>query len=211
MQSRSISRELALLILGQVSDNQMKGIDELSIDDLLCLGLETLLNHWREQLDNCASEIDSAQQEIIDSELEDLDKGSSERVRNSLRNSLHQSESVLNSLSDSIELSQLLAASFHNSIKDDAMKRVSFVIQSLNLIDSALDQVMEGWRLKRLPRIDRDILRLAYVDMYEFNTPIAVSCNEAVNLAHRYSDEQGRKMINGILRRLQDSSNKQIA
>ena len=65
---------------------------------------------------------------------------------------------------------------------------------------------MEGWKLKRLPRIDQDILRLAFVDLYYFKTPVAVSCNEAVNLAHRYSDEQGRKMINGILRRLQNAS-----
>jgi N utilization substance protein B len=28
-----------------------------------------------------------------------------------------------------------------------------------------------------------------------------VACNEAVELANRYSDEQGRRMINGVLRR----------
>ena len=65
---------------------------------------------------------------------------------------------------------------------------------------------MEGWRLKRLPRIDQDILRLAYVDLYNLNTPIPVTCNEAVILANRYSDEQGRKMINGVLRRLQNKT-----
>ncbi|MFN7678928.1 MAG: transcription antitermination factor NusB, partial [Cyanobacteriota bacterium] len=29
----------------------------------------------------------------------------------------------------------------------------------------------------------------------------AVACNEAVELAHRYSDEPGRRMINGVLGR----------
>ncbi len=62
---------------------------------------------------------------------------------------------------------------------------------------------MDGWRLKRLPRIDRDILRLAYVDINFLNTPVAVACDEAVNLANKYSDLQGRKFINGVLRRLQ--------
>ena len=46
---------------------------------------------------------------------------------------------------------------------------------------------MDGWRLKRLPRIDRDILRLAYVDINFLNTPVAVACDEAVNLANKYS------------------------
>ena len=56
--------------------------------------------------------------------------------------------------------------------------------------------------LGRLPRIDRDILRLTAVDLSDFGTPSAVTCNEAVELANRYSDEQGRRMINGVLRRL---------
>ena len=34
-------------------------------------------------------------------------------------------------------------------------------------------------------------------------TPVAVACDEAVNLANKYSDTQGRKFINGVLRRLQ--------
>ena len=80
------------------------------------------------------------------------------------------------------------------------------VIEQLQTIDYSIDQVMEGWRLKRLPRIDRDILRLAFVDINTLQTPIAVACNDAVELAHRYSDEKGRRMINGVLRRLQSSS-----
>ena len=91
-------------------------------------------------------------------------------------------------------------------IRELALKRVNLVIEKQDEIDNNLDSVMEGWRLKRLPRIDRDILRLALVDLIDFNTPIAVTCNEAVNLANRYSDEQGRRMINGVLRKLQNSN-----
>ena len=82
-------------------------------------------------------------------------------------------------------------------------QRIIKIIDNLTIIDSHIDQVMDGWRLKRLPRIDRDILRLAYVDINFLNTPIAVACDEAVNLANKYSDLQGRKFINGVLRRLQ--------
>ena len=46
-------------------------------------------------------------------------------------------------------------------------------------------------------------MRLAYVDINFLDTPIAVACDEAVNLANKYSDVQGRKLINGILRKLQ--------
>ena len=79
----------------------------------------------------------------------------------------------------------------------------SSTINNLRAIDFEIDEVMDGWRLKRLPRVDRDILRLAYVDINFLDTPVAVACDEAVNLANKYSDTQGRKMINGVLRRLQ--------
>ena len=81
--------------------------------------------------------------------------------------------------------------------------RISNIINNLTLIDSNIDEVMDSWRLSRLPKIDRDILRLAYVDIKFLNTPVAVACDEAVNLANKYSDAQGRKFINGVLRRLQ--------
>ena len=83
-------------------------------------------------------------------------------------------------------------------------KLINMLLENnLTTIDSDIDQAMDGWRLKRLPRIDRDILRLAYVDINFLSTPIAVACDEAVNLANKYSDIQGRKFINGVLRRLQ--------
>ena len=108
----------------------------------------------------------------------------------------------MNTLSVTLDFPKLIVSS-DRLILEDVKQRISYIINNLTIIDSDIDQVMDGWRLKRLPRIDRDILRLAYVDINFLNTPIAVACDEAVNLANKYSDMQGRKFINGILRRLQ--------
>ncbi len=202
MQLKSISRELALLLLGQIKKKDCKN---LNIESLLSQAVESLTQHWREQLDLCASKLEKANQELLESELND-DAGSLTISRNHLKTCLINSENILNCLSESIELPRLLALVDQKEIRELALKRVSLVISKKNEIDKNLDSVMEGWRLKRLPRIDRDILRLALVDMIDLNTPTAVTCNEAVNLANRYSDEQGRRMINGVLRKLQNSS-----
>ena len=202
MQLKSISRELALLLLGQIKKKDTK---ILNIESLLSQAIESLTQHWREQLDLCASKLEKANQELLDSELKE-DAGSLKKSRNHLKICLVDSENILNSLSDSIELPRLLALVDQKAIRELALKRVNLVISKQDEIDQSLDSVMEGWRLKRLPRIDRDILRLALVDLIDFNTPTAVTCNEAVNLANRYSDEQGRKMINGVLRKLQNST-----
>ena len=202
MQLKSISRELALLLLGQI---KKKDINKVNIESLLSKAIESLTEHWREKLDLCASKLEKANQELLDSELQE-DAGSLKKSRNYLKTCLIDSENILNCLSESLELPRLIALVDQKEIRELALKRVHKVIEKQDEIDKNLDNVMEGWRLKRLPRIDRDILRLAFVDLNDFNTPTAVTCNEAVNLANRYSDEQGRRMINGVLRNLQSAN-----
>ena len=124
-------------------------------------------------------------------------------VRDDLKKSLTKIETVMNTLSVTLDFPKLIVSSGQIDIREDVNKRICNIISNLKMIDYEIDQVMDGWRLKRLPRIDRDILRLAYVDINFLDTPVAVACDEAVNLANKYSDMQGRKFINGVLRRLQ--------
>ncbi len=205
MKVKSISRELALLLLGQVKIDNIDKIKNYTIENILSGALESLAQHWREELDFCAATLEKANQDLVDSELKE-DAGLLQQSRGHLKTCLSESENILNSISETIELPRLLALSDQKEIRDSAMKHVLLVTNKKEEIDNTLDNVMEGWRLKRLPRIDRDILRLALVDLVDLNTPVAVTCNEAVNLANRYSDEQGRRMINGVLRRLQNSN-----
>ena len=118
-----------------------------------------------------------------------------------LRSSIGAAEQVLNGLS-----ARLTLAASGRSGTDSRTLSVRLVMERRPAIDTRLDQVMEGWRLNRLPRIDRDILRLAVVDLTDLSTPAPVASHEAVELANRYSDEQGRRMINGVLRRFQNAA-----
>ena len=156
-------------------------------------------------------ELEKAQQHLLDSELQDGGDGSSPVVREHLRSALTTAEQVLNGLSSSLELPRLLALADQETVRHGALRRVTLVMDQRATIDARLDGVMEGWRLSRLPRIDRDILRLAVVDLESLRTPAPVAFNEAVELANRYSDEQGRRMINGVLRRFHDAQSKASA
>jgi N utilization substance protein B len=199
MQSRSVSRELALLMLGQIHDRLPAS--DLSLDALLQQVLSSLGQHAREALDSSALDLQQAQQELLDSELID-GEARLPRVREHLQSGLSHAEQAINRLSASLELPRLLMLADQEEIRRGALERTRAVVERREELDQQLDGVMEGWRLTRLPRIDRDILRLAAVDLHSFGTPAAVACNEAVELANRYSDEQGRRMINGVLRRL---------
>jgi len=206
MDSRSLSRELSLISLGLINDSESKGdtdLKNISLDMVLESAIDFMANYCREELNQCENLLNITSNNFFELELSELDNFSSKKTREDLQQSLSNIEKVMNILSDALDFPKLIAITNQESLRNDINSRVLKVIQNSVQISKDIDEVMDGWRFKRLPRIDRDILRLAYVDINFLNVPISVACNEAVNLANKYSDTQGRKMINGILRRLQ--------
>jgi len=203
MHNRSLSRELSLISLGLIKDKGDFKLNKFQIEEIFEAALDSLVNYCREELDNCELELENASQNILDSELQEGIDSTYSNVRDDLKKSLTKIETVMNTLSITLDFPKLIVSSGQIDIREDVKQRIYNIIDNIKSIDSDIDQAMEGWRLKRLPRIDRDILRLAYVDINFLNTPVSVACDEAVNLANKYSDLQGRKFINGVLRRLQ--------
>ena len=203
MHNRSLSRELSLISLGLIKDKGDFKLNKSQIEEIVESALDSLINHCRDELDNCEADLENASQKILESELQEGIDSSLSNVREELKKSIKKIETVMNTLSITLDFPKLIVSSGQIDIREDVNQRISNIINNLKTIDSEIDQSMDGWRLKRLPKIDRDILRLAYVDINFLDTPIAVACDEAVNLANKYSDMQGRKFINGVLRRLQ--------
>ena len=201
--NKSLARELSLISLGLIKDKGKFKLNKYQIEEIFESALDSLINHCRDELDNCESELENASQRILESELYEGIDSSFSNVRDELKKSLRKIETVMNTLSVTLDFPRLIVSTGQIKIREDVNERISYIINNLKIIDSDIDQVMDGWKFKRLPRIDRDILRIAYVDINFLNTPFAVACDEAVNLANKYSDMQGRKFINGVLRRLQ--------
>ena len=203
MRNKSISRELSLISLGLIKEKGDFKFNKLQIEEIFESALDSLINHCKDELDDCESDLENASQKILDSELQEGVDSSFSNVREELKKSLTKIEIIMNTISVTLDFPKLIISSGQIEMREDVNQRISKVINNLKIIDSNIDQAMDGWRLKRLPRIDRDILRLAYVDINFLSTPVSVACDEAVNLANKYSDIQGRKFINGVLRRLQ--------
>lgn len=67
-------------------------------------------------------------------------------------------------------------------------------------IDGILNQLSEGWKTTRMNRVDLTILRLAtYEFKWDEEVPTGVAINEAVELAKKYSSDQGPSFVNGVL------------
>ncbi len=77
---------------------------------------------------------------------------------------------------------------------------INGVCYNLINIDSLINENAIGWTIKRMARVDRNILRLAIFEIkYNPKVPQAVAINEAVELAKEYGSDKSTSFINGIL------------
>ncbi len=74
------------------------------------------------------------------------------------------------------------------------------VLEYQSQIDRLIEQKAVNWKLDRLSRVDRCLLRLGIYELLHCpETPPAVVINEAVELAKVYGDEKSGAFVNGLL------------
>lgn len=198
MQARRVGRELALLGLSQLSDHPKKVID-YDFDRLLQAAIKTLTAEARDALELATDELKRGSQRLIDTELLAGDGSSS---RGMVEEAITHTQTAINRIAHALELPGFIQISNQAEVQAFAHQLLSQAAQHHAAVDQALSEAMVAWQLKRLARIDRDILRLAVVEMDYLGTPDKVAINEAVELAKRYSDEDSYRFINGVLRRV---------
>jgi N utilization substance protein B len=70
-------------------------------------------------------------------------------------------------------------------------------------LDAAIGAVATGWRVERMPPVDRNVLRIALWELrHQPGTPVAVVISEAVRLAKEYSTARSGGFVNGVLAKL---------
>jgi N utilization substance protein B len=70
-------------------------------------------------------------------------------------------------------------------------------------VDAAITAASRNWRLERMAKVDRNILRLAVGELQNVpETPVKVVINEAVELAKRFGTAESPAFVNGVLDRV---------
>lgn len=70
-------------------------------------------------------------------------------------------------------------------------------------VDGLIRSASENWRIERMTRVDRNILRVAAYELaHSSDVPRAVVIDEAVELAKRFGTEDSSKFVNGVLERI---------
>jgi transcription antitermination protein NusB len=80
-----------------------------------------------------------------------------------------------------------------------AIQLVDGVIKNMPDLDNVIKQYAEGWDIERMPRVDRNVLRMALYELFYMDTPAGVAIDEAVELAKSFSTVDSGKFVNGLL------------
>lgn len=84
-----------------------------------------------------------------------------------------------------------------------AQELVAGVVEHREEIDRLIEQHSHNWRLDRMNRIDRNVLRLGIFELkYRADIPKRVTLNEAVELGKAFGNEESSAFINGLLDRV---------
>ena len=83
------------------------------------------------------------------------------------------------------------------------------IIDKLEEIDNVISNNLKDWKLERLSKMDRQILRISAYEILHSDIPYKVSINEAVELSKKYSEkDESYKFINGVLKGIVETSTK---
>ncbi len=87
--------------------------------------------------------------------------------------------------------------------RDYLVKKAKAVAARIPELDAKIDSVAEGWKTRRMGKVDLTILRLALYEMlYDEEIPERVAINEAVELAKKFGQNESPSFVNGVLARL---------
>ena len=94
---------------------------------------------------------------------------------------------------------QPLASLYEGEVDPYAAEISQRVIARADELDGRISGAAEGWPAERLGSVERNVLRVALVELEGDEVPDEVAINEAVELAKRYASDEAARLVNGIL------------
>jgi N utilization substance protein B len=205
---------LTLLSLSQLSKAQKKLAQEqprelrLALEDMMLKAITTLREEAQETLETATAELQRSNDRLLTSQTRASDVQS---ARVMTQEAIELTQAAINRLGQALEMPELINNVNRPDVRSYALDLLTTIAQHQNEIDRLLTASIVDWQLSRLPKLDRDILRIAVGEMVYLGLEQRIAINEAIELAKRYSDDQGRKFINGVLRRVTEQLKAQTA
>lgn len=205
-QPRRTARILSLLSLSQIRGTSEQ-LEDIEINDLILSAIRTLSIEIESAIETASDELNRSNDQLFKSETRATNLGSAKSM---LKESIALTQKAINRLGSVIEIPEFVQLSRQHEVREYALELIGTVDRRRIEIEAILNEVMVDWTLNRLTQIDANILRLAVAEMAFLNIDHKVAINEAIEIAKNYSDDDGYRFINGVLRKVSDKLTKMI-
>lgn len=209
MQARRAARELALILFSQL-DEKIKTYSKEDFEDIILKSVRILTSNAGDELkltvgsllemkdfiENYENEHETNLQRPMGVSNVPVSIPMTSDMTGRIDEMIEIAEKALSAL----EIAEIATLECKNEVKDYAAAIAENFKENAEFVDGQIQKFAKGWDIQRLVKMDKDILRIAIVELlYVKDAPMKVIVDEALELAKKYSTDESSSFVNGIL------------
>ena len=209
MQARRAARELAFILFSQF-DKKITNYSKDNLQDIILKSVRILTSSANDELKIALGSLIEMRDRIETYEAESETNLSRPIGAANIPVPIPMTSDMVGRINEMIDIAEkslmaLEIAEFttldsQNDVKNYAIEIAEYFHKNSKEIDDIIQKYAKNWDLGRLVKMDKDILRIALVELlYIKDAPMKVVVDEALELAKKYSTDDSASFINGIL------------
>ncbi len=209
MQARRAARELAFILFSQF-DKKIANYSKSDLEDIILKSVRILTSNASDELKIAVGALVAMRDEIDTYEAEhetNLNRPlgvANVPVPIVMTSEMSARVNEMIEIADkallALEIAEFTTLDSQNEVKSYAIDIAEYFQKHHKEIDDIIQKHAKNWDLQRLVKMDKDILRIAIVELlYIKDAPMKVVVDEALELAKKYSTDDSASFINGIL------------
>ncbi len=209
MQARRAARELAFILFSQF-DKKIANYSKSDLEDIILKSVRILTSNASDELKIAVGSLVAMRDEIDTYEAEhetNLNRPlgvANVPVPIVMTSEMSARVNEMIEIADkallALEIAEFTTLDSQNEVKSYAIEIAEYFQKHHKEVDEIIQKHARNWDLQRLVKMDKDILRIAIVELlYIKDAPMKVVVDEALELAKKYSTDDSASFINGIL------------
>ncbi len=209
MQARRAARELAFILFSQF-DKKITNYSKDDLENIILKSVRILTSNASDELKVAVGALVDMKNRIDDYEAEhETNLNRPLEVANlpvplpmtsDMSGRIEEMIDIAEKALLALEIAEFTTLESQNDVKNYAIKIAELFQKNNAEVDKYIQQYSKGWDIDRLVKMDKDILRIAIVELlYIKDAPMKVVVDEALELAKKYSTDDSSAFINGVL------------
>ena len=209
MQARRAARELAFILFSQF-DKKITNYSREDLQDIILKSVRILTSSATEELKTALGGLVAMRDQIENYEAdaeENLKRpiGATNipvpiPMTSDMTGRINEMIDIAEKSMLALEIAEFTTLDSQHDVKNYAIQTADFFQKNHEEVDEIIQKYAKNWDLGRLVKMDKDILRIAIVELlFIKDAPMKVVVDEALELAKKYSTEDSSSFINGVL------------